>query len=313
MSQHANEWISVHAWYYDVDRQDELLDVCIRPLTESMRKDGLASRYFFIRYWAGGPHIRLRVVPEEGQELRCRAVMEHTLTAYLAENPSCPPPGTFNWGYRGVDPVADNTWQYVAYEPEVERYGGEEGIRFAEEHFHQSSIIAFDIIRRSRTSSDPAGAKIAYALQLASVLVLSAGFRGELAYRFFEDCLRHVYLDELDADDYPQVFRRLRGRLSDAFQRLEALEVDWGLADDPALQVWGRSSARICGALAECAGAGPSDWCRPLEHVGNTKAKYVRIVHSCVHMFFNRLGFWGRQEERLLRLSRDVWQRLTLE
>lgn len=313
MSKRANKWIALHAWYYDIDRHDELLDVWVRPLTESMCEDGLASRHFFIRYWAGGPHIRLRVLPKKGQAARCRAMIERTLRAYLAVNPSRPHPKAMQWGYRGVDPVGDNTWQYVTYEAEVERYGGEGGIRIAEEHFHQSSIIALDVIRRSRNSSDPLGAKIAYAIQLASVLVLSAGFRGALAYRFFEDCLRHVYLDELDVDDYPQLFRRLQGSLSDAFRRLEALEVDWGLVDDPALQVWGRSSALHCNALAEQVGAGPSDWCRPLEHVGNTRTKYVRIVHSCVHMFFNRLGFWGRHEERLLRLSRDVWQKLTLE
>jgi len=65
-------------------------------------------------------------------------------------------------------------------------------------------------------------------------------------------------------------------------------------------------------ALAERLELAPAPWRKPVRALGNAKAKYVRIVHSYLHMFLNRLGFMGRQEERIYRLARDAWQRVAL-
>src|SRR5690606_436440 len=305
-------WISVHAWYHDLARQDEFILGCIRPIVAALEKEAMLRRFFYIRYLSGGPHIRLRVLPEPGAEDDCRALIERELSSYLRDRPSQPEADSLRWGHRGVEPEPDNTWRYVAYDPEVERYGGEAGIELAEAHFEVSTRTAFEVLNRSVGMADPTGAKLAYALQLMSVLVPAAGFRGPLTYRFLEDCLRHVYVDEYEDDDYQSVFRRLRDPLVSCFKHLGTLEVDWALGGDQVLAFWGRSNTELLAALAERLELAPAPWRKPVRALGNAKAKYVRIVHSYLHMFLNRLGFMGRQEERIYRLARDAWQRVAL-
>src|SRR4051812_49016528 len=57
-------WISAHLYYYEP--LDNLLDHLVSPLLDQMRDSGLIRRHFYIRYWRGGPHIRLRLQPVNG-------------------------------------------------------------------------------------------------------------------------------------------------------------------------------------------------------------------------------------------------------
>lgn len=51
--------------------------------------DGLAAGWFFLRYWEGGPHLRLRVLPASGHAGDAiRALIADRLDRYLRERPS---------------------------------------------------------------------------------------------------------------------------------------------------------------------------------------------------------------------------------
>src|SRR5215218_9452764 len=80
-------WISVHVFYSS--NGNPLLADGVAPLVARLRARGLISRYFFIRYWLGGPHVRLRLLPAEAAGAdEVKAVAEADLRAFLARRPA---------------------------------------------------------------------------------------------------------------------------------------------------------------------------------------------------------------------------------
>ena len=55
------DWISAHVFYSD--GLDRLLTEAVRPLVGELIAARLVRAYFYLRYWDGGPHLRLRVLP----------------------------------------------------------------------------------------------------------------------------------------------------------------------------------------------------------------------------------------------------------
>lgn len=165
-----NTWIALHIFY--ASNQNPLLLEAVEPLVQDLRERGLIQRFFFIKYWQEGPHVRLRLLPAEGadeDEIKLRA--ETAISAYLKRRPSlynvadksmAPSyKDIFIWEYGqekwnekygpdGTMPVqANNSVQFAEYEPELGRYGGEEGVQLAEWHFEKSSEIILKLIRKT--------------------------------------------------------------------------------------------------------------------------------------------------------------------
>jgi thiopeptide-type bacteriocin biosynthesis protein len=159
----VSRWISIHV-FYSLEQRTLLLE-CFAPVLAKLSRQSLLQRFFFIRYWEGGPHIRLRVAPVAGAEEYVREELESTIRAFLLEKPVffVMPEGSQVWAKRnfvleygeeelyrkygpeGIIPsYAENTLHHIAYEPETERYGGPEGILASERHFHVSSQMILD-------------------------------------------------------------------------------------------------------------------------------------------------------------------------
>jgi len=163
-------WIALHIFY--ASNQNPLLLDAVEPLVQDLRERGLIQRFFFIKYWQEGPHVRLRLLPAEGaneEEIKQRT--ETAIAAYLQRRPalynaadeSIAPfyKDIFIWEYGqekwiekygtdGTMPVqANNYLKFTEYEPEYGRYGGEEGVKLAEWHFEKSSEIILKLIRKT--------------------------------------------------------------------------------------------------------------------------------------------------------------------
>ena len=166
----SKPWISVHIFYSS--NGNPLLAECVAPLVAKLRERGLISRYFFIRYWLGGPHVRLRLLPAEGVAgAQVKEVVEADISAFLARRPalyeidrSALAPLYRNmyeaeygaeefaarFGEGGELPFYENnTFHYIDYEPEYDRYGGEAGVDLAERHFEVSSDIVLRLVRET--------------------------------------------------------------------------------------------------------------------------------------------------------------------
>jgi|SRR5579863_1520390 len=161
-------WMSIHIFYYG--SPDALIVNCIAPLIEELRKRDLLHRYFFIKYWMEGPHVRLRLLPA-GQdcEAEIQSITEQAITSYLKQRPALYQPdakalspfykslfiaeyGQAKWlekyGEDGMISIRpNNSFAYIPYEPEYFRYGGIDGIELAEWHFDQSSDIIIELLR----------------------------------------------------------------------------------------------------------------------------------------------------------------------
>ena len=170
-----HQWLSVHVFY--ASNANPMLVECVQPLVDRLRADGLITRYFFIKYWMEGPHVRLRVLPAPGVDpelvrtevdtavaefLRRRPALYETDTEglgdlykqmYLAEY------GQERWDAEygdGVMPFRpNNSFAHIPYEREFGRYGGPAGIEVAEWHFEKSSDVVLDLLATTNVHVRP--------------------------------------------------------------------------------------------------------------------------------------------------------------
>lgn len=190
------DWMAFHVFY--ASDANPVLAECVRPLVAGLRADGLLDRWFFIKYWEEGPHLRIRLRPSssdvaEEVRRRARAALEDHLRSrpalyeiraedlqdlyrkmYLAEY------GQERWdstyGVDGVMPVqANNTVVERPYEPELDRYGGPGGVDLAEWHFERSSDTVLDVLATSNTQVRPL--QLGFSMQLS--LILAYTFLGD--------------------------------------------------------------------------------------------------------------------------------------
>lgn len=170
-----NRWISMHIFY--AAPPNHLLLEGVAPLVEELRHRELISRSFFIRYWQEGSHIRLRLLPAPGVTPDAiAAIAEPAIADFLRRRPalyryddeSYQPfykamfvgeYGEAKWWETYPDgrmPFRpNNSFHYIAYEPEYHRYGGRAGVELAEWHFEVSSNIVLRIMRETNVHVRP--------------------------------------------------------------------------------------------------------------------------------------------------------------
>jgi len=166
-------WLSIHIFYYG--DQNALLLHAIAPLIEQLREQGLLQRWFFIKYWVEGFHLRVRLLPApdaDPDQVQQRA--KAAVARYMQEHPAFYHPdeenvaqgkelfvaeyGEATWaevyGQTGFMPLRpNNTFAFLPYEPEYERYGGsEEALELAEWHFEHSSDTVIHLLREANTN-----------------------------------------------------------------------------------------------------------------------------------------------------------------
>jgi thiopeptide-type bacteriocin biosynthesis protein len=161
------EWLSFHVFY--AANSNPILVEGVTPVIRRLRAEGLIERWFFIRYWLEGPHVRLRVLPRRAEDTeRVRAEVRAALEAVLARRPALYEAdrddsgelfkrmylaeyGEDAWNARygadGVMPYRDNNSVHeIAYERELDRYGGPAGMALSEWHFERSSDLTMRLL-----------------------------------------------------------------------------------------------------------------------------------------------------------------------
>lgn len=141
-------WRSLHVFCHATAEQDALA----LGLRAALGGDG---EWFFVRYWLGGPHLRVRVRTSR-QEALVREVVSRQ-----GSTPTSTPLTAAEFYERipvslreGHDDDAALPWYPPGtvlaqpYEPEFDRYGGREGMTRAESTFVASSRLALAVIAR---------------------------------------------------------------------------------------------------------------------------------------------------------------------
>ena len=265
----SRQWVSVHAFHHG--DQDALLLGGVRPLLAELRAAGLVEEFFFLRYWDGGPHLRLRFLPPstvDGDQLQ-RLVLDR-LRRHLAAHPA--PESAAVADYPRFAPVLarregvteylrrprpNNTVRPVRYVPETERYGDGADLVAVERHFGESSRIALGLIAAGATR----GQRHTTALCAVQLAWLAAGHRPPVSA-------------DPDADA-----RYLADR-----QRLRTLKIRVAEIAE------GTSTLPASGAL--------TTWWRSIG-----AAPVRRVADLCAHLLCNRLGLGYPDERRVRQLA----------
>jgi thiopeptide-type bacteriocin biosynthesis protein len=254
-------YFKLHGGFSAVDR---LLCELVGPLCARLLTDGVAERWFFVRYGDPDYHLRLRL---EGPADQLHDVALGALQT-------------------GLEPYLEDgsVWrvQLDTYEREVERYGGPEGILTAERLFHLDSEAAVEAVTATRGDSQGR-----WRLALLGVDALLGDLRFEVARKV-------LVVDQLR--DHLHRLVAPKERLSDLFRQsfrtqradLEALLASSGPSPPGAGALETRSS-RSKSVIAELLES---------ERAGRLTRRIAGIAGSLAHLHVNRmLSAAPRQEE----------------
>ncbi|MEV4411026.1 thiopeptide-type bacteriocin biosynthesis protein [Catellatospora sp. NPDC049609] len=149
----ARVWLSLHCFaYWPAGDLDRFLCRTVAPLLDRLRDEGRVADWFYIRYWEGGPHLRLRL---RGTDPATAAWLRDELGRLLAEAPFTAADIDGEAYYRGLGGNAARSqadWhrhgdvREIAYVAETARYGGPDALATAEEVFCRSSEVAVRVV-----------------------------------------------------------------------------------------------------------------------------------------------------------------------
>lgn len=306
----TSNYLSVHIFYNVADLRAILLE-CVEPLVRRLESKGMIERYFVIRYWEGGAHVRLRLLPSahvSHDELK--AEVDPAIERFLEDRPSLfdPDPEVMaplmrrlyvmeygeqeyeeRFGATGLIPLRpNNSFAYIPYVPEYARYGGIQGMEVSERHFHTSSNIAFDALRDSNSSVRTSTLGMAFQMML------------HFCYAFFEDrdmviAFFRRYGEFFQGVNVPpdlqagfdRVFERQAQGIVEQTQQLEAINQRLRTGEMGALSKYVIDARHVRGEVDRLYQTGQLEFQGPVdsfEHVAN------RLLTSYVHMTNNRLG-----------------------
>jgi hypothetical protein len=312
------DWVSAHVFYHG-DLTDLVVSAVV-PLAREMCRSGQAAGWFFLRYWEGGPHVRLRVLPAVSHSRDAvREMIAERVGRYLREHPSAE--SMRQADYARLAPVwaagegmagyaaslyPNNSVVFLPYRREHDRYGCGGSVEAVERHFVDSSrlaaallagagwsgrreTVAFSLLLLTWLACQPDPAKLAE----AAPVLYQAWARSEAG---------------VGEADFAERYDRQRDRLADLARGVR--DVAAGLPRQDAcggvLARWGTSVVRLRDALAREVAAGR--FIPPARRRGrpapaasdDLHMRVLPVLDVCAHLVCNRLDV-SLTEEAYLR------------
>ncbi|UAA40055.1 hypothetical protein KIH87_06810 [Paraneptunicella aestuarii] len=172
---YTRNWTAFHIFLHDVEQQERFIREWLSVKVKDIKASGSADAWFFLRYWDGGPHVRVRFLNLKNaealqQEIQSAAQQYISVTPLTAEQYY----GNHSFDGEPVDFASlqwhdDGSVEMFDYEPEFARYGGELAITVNEDLFYISSEIAQAIIAATQ-------GKIEQRLQLSMKIIACSIF-----------------------------------------------------------------------------------------------------------------------------------------
>ncbi|MFC6662205.1 thiopeptide-type bacteriocin biosynthesis protein [Deinococcus multiflagellatus] len=240
--------------------------------------------WFFIRYWEGGPHVRLRLrdaQPEAAAQVR--EVLGRSLGAL--PNAGIPDPDTYYAAFVPPGQRAGAAGQYgwhphgqvlaVPYEPETLRYGGPAGLEISEGFFETSSAFAAQILPLTPTRA----ARLGLGLHLLLTTVRALDLDTPGAVRWLRDFV----------NAWPLFSTTPTEQVARARERAEATYFASPPSLSGARQTYTQRPGRQLLQAWEAEVRAAHRAYRAVE--GQLSYPSLDIWRSQLHMFHNRLGF----------------------
>jgi thiopeptide-type bacteriocin biosynthesis protein len=288
----SHPWLSVHVFLADPVQSERYLRERLEPVIARWRAAGMLERWFFIRYWEGGPHLRIRLRgPIATDEAQAIATLGEGIASFCSAEPPTREAyyAAHSFDGRPVDVdslpwFAEGTVARIDYAPETARYGGADGIDANEALFDLSSRIALNVCQV--TTGNRTG-RLSSVFSLMATALLACGEDLAGVGRYFQ---RYGTLWAARGAGLPTpapsaeqlaMLRRLEVQAADGWPG-RSVHAAWaagvrGLATHlRQLHADGRLVAPVTGEVANDAEAG--------------ERAVLDIVGSQVHMLNNRLG-----------------------
>lgn len=278
------DWLAAHLFHQgDIDR---MLVGLVAPLGHELAAGGLVEGWFFLRYWEGGNHVRLRMlVPDTSARERVRDLVTARGEEYFRRNPSpellrpeqyrriaVDLAGAENLTGYATELYPNDSVVFLPYRREHDRYGYGTAMEAVERHFMDSSRIALDLLSRRLTT--PQRDSVCFSLMML------AWFGGEpdpARLREWRELLHASWATRFGTlaggaggtleDEFAERFVRHRERLVGLSRKLRAFTCPE--QTDTPLAAWAQSIARLRAARY---------------------SPVLPVLDSCVHLFCNRLG-----------------------
>lgn len=138
------QWTSLHVFYHDQERWDELLVYIFRIVKEKF--DNPETPFFFIRYWEGGPHLRFRFLNMSTKDNQIfKSEVNHFFRNYPSQYDL--DKEKFYYVYQkelnlqtsNLPWYPNHSIQTIPYKREVNRYNGNKVMKLSEKQFELSS------------------------------------------------------------------------------------------------------------------------------------------------------------------------------
>ncbi|MFB7909112.1 thiopeptide-type bacteriocin biosynthesis protein [Kitasatospora sp. NPDC056076] len=309
----AHRWVSAHLFYHG--DQDAVITGVVKPVVERLSRAGLVDGFFFLRYWEGGPHVRLRLRtrPEHVQE--ARSAVEETAAEFYRTTPSTSGLTERAYAESAAELAAlermadhdtvlhpDNSVAFVDYVPETGAFGTGRSLEAVEKQFMASSVLALQLIARGRTAGQRA--MDAFAMMAANRTVFT-GILPELAYqaRFLVES-GGAAAEVLGSPDFEKHFEANKAQLRASLETVWAVTRGTALPAGSVTGSWLRTVREANDTLVELELLGrldaypdfeaPAD---VLQHINHLVPQL--IVERCTHLMCNRLGISLAQESHL--------------
>ena len=304
VSQHSERRWSAHHFFYHGDL-DVALRHFIRPAIAELSARRLIDSFFFIRYTLGGPHLRLRYHLTSDASLSgaaVAAILQEEAARFSARWPTATAldPEEIRRESRAILAAVpeesalyyeDNSLLPFPFEPEVDRYGGQDLLEHSLDFFAISSAQALEAIHDPKWESPGRRGAMVFRLLLRQAWGFAESEKEFLLHLGYRLPLRQEVGDGIwsKADrDFEARRETYRALLK---QELNLLAEADNTTDGP---IW--PTARF---LYEAA--------KRLSQSVRHAAPEIRwqIGHSQLHMTANRLGFFPPQE---MHLQRILWR-----
>ncbi len=312
------KWLAGYLYYSEP--WEPFLTETVKPFIKTAMAEEGVNRYFFIRYWERGPHIRLRF---KGNAAVLENLLKPRLNDYFndyfrrepSEQEPIPNlekiPPEFRW-------FPNNSVQYIEYEPEIERYGGPSGILTAESQFEISSDAVLALIEEAgdwdydRALGAAIQLHLGFAFAMGMDLDEAKEFFSHVSRLWFSRAYISDYNQELPPEEtkerqeatnkaFEENFERQKPilvpyheTLWNAFQEETEFEQEW-------LNNWLNKMTAINTELRQLQKKNRLEfhkWFKPnpQRHTPEERQLMWTIIESYVHMTNNRLGILNRDE-----------------
>jgi hypothetical protein len=301
-------WLSTHLFY--TDPIDTFLAKAVKNYTDAVINVGAANAFFFIRYQERGPHIRLRVLSDtQVSEEIVRPNIEEHFKNYFKMYPSKRLDPSFHPSAQASEIwLPNNTLQFITYEPEVERYGGEKGLQLAEHQFFISSKTVLEAIVPKCSYQEIMGTAIKLHLGMAYAVGMSI----EKAADFFAEVSAHwlpfaIARERMTKAQYQHHLEMMQENFEQGFQEQKESMISYHSAcweiflkedgfEESYLNDWIKDNRRIgleyrLAQAQQLLNPRPPDFCMKMQ--GNIEAEEFELWQyyaDFVHLTNNRLG-----------------------